>query len=477
MMYERRNRRGAVILLAGVALFALFAGMGVREIESGDETRVAGIAAEMFLNRNFLVPSLNGAPFLEYPPLYYWMIACAYSLFGICDFAAKFPSLVAAFGMVLLTFAFARKLKFSIPEAFCSGIVLLFSAQFFAESRTCRVDMLLAFFIELSLFAFYAMMRAGELKHKFGYGVLFIAGLAGGIYTKGLVGLVLPGAAIGSWLVAADFSARKFHWKRYAALFAGVVLAFGAAGIWYGALWLLKGYAVFHTAFWVNNFGRFTGSQPDHAGALSYYFIKLPSLFLPWLPVLLFALTAGARRIYRSENRELLFPALAVLVPFGLLCCASGKRIVYLLPLYAPAALLTGWCLWHLPGVVKPYRDIFLRRRTGIIFLFAATAAVIGVDIAAALYGARKNSLRPLFEHCAGQEKLGRNLFLVNPLERTRGAVYFYLHHGLPEKRVISGFPGKGECWIVRRKQNGGNGHCYADHHLLLEGSASQSDQ
>lgn len=54
-MYERRNRRGAVILLAGVALFALFAGMGVREIESGDETRVAGIAAEMFLNRNFLV--------------------------------------------------------------------------------------------------------------------------------------------------------------------------------------------------------------------------------------------------------------------------------------------------------------------------------------------------------------------------------------------------------------------------------------
>ena len=229
MMYERRNRRGAVILLAGVALFALFAGMGVREIESGDETRVAGIAAEMFLNRNFLVPSLNGAPFLEYPPLYYWMIACAYSLFGICDFAAKFPSLVAAFGMVLLTFAFARKLKFSIPEAFCSGIVLLFSAQFFAESRTCRVDMLLAFFIELSLFAFYAMMRAGELKHKFGYGVLFIAGLAGGIYTKGLVGLVLPGAAIGSWLVAADFSARKFHWKRYAALFAGVVLAFGAA--------------------------------------------------------------------------------------------------------------------------------------------------------------------------------------------------------------------------------------------------------
>lgn len=468
-MNEKRDCRGAAILLAGAALLVLFAGAGFREIESGDETRVAGIAAEMFLTGNFLVPQLNGGPFLEYPPLYYWMVAGAYSVFGICDFAAKFPSLIAAFGMVLLTFAFARKLKFSSPESFCSGIVLLFSAQFFAESRTCRVDMLLAFFIELSLFSFYAMVKPGDSRSGAGYRLLFVLGLAGGIYTKGLIGLVLPGAVIGFWLAASDVLAREFRWKRYAALLAGCVLAFSLAWIWYGLLWDMKGYAVFHTAFWVNNFGRFTGSQPDHAGGFAYYFTKLPSLFQPWLLFVLFALTVEFRRICRTENRELLLPALAVLVPFALLCCASGKRIVYLLPLSAPSALLTGWCLWHLPGAARPYRNIFLRRRTGGIFLLIVIAATIGVDIAAALYGNRKGSLRPMFEYCAGLEKQGRKLFLVDPPERTRGAAYFYLHHGLPEKRSVSGAPGRNECWIVRRKQNGGSGHVYADHHSLLE--------
>lgn len=103
----------------------------MHELESGDETRVAGIAAEMFFERDFLLPRLNGTPFLEYPPGCYWIIAGAYSLLGISDFAAKLPSCLAAFSMVLLTFCFARKLKFSLQEAFLSGIVLLFSAQFF----------------------------------------------------------------------------------------------------------------------------------------------------------------------------------------------------------------------------------------------------------------------------------------------------------------------------------------------------------
>ena len=72
----------------------------MHELESGDETRVAGIAAEMFFEREFLLPRLNGTPFLEYPPGCYWIIAGAYLLLGISDFAAKLPSCLAAFSMV-----------------------------------------------------------------------------------------------------------------------------------------------------------------------------------------------------------------------------------------------------------------------------------------------------------------------------------------------------------------------------------------
>ena len=57
----------ALALLFGILI--TLAGLGVRELESGDETRVAGIAAEMYLEGDYLIPRLNGEPFLESPPL------------------------------------------------------------------------------------------------------------------------------------------------------------------------------------------------------------------------------------------------------------------------------------------------------------------------------------------------------------------------------------------------------------------------
>lgn len=83
--------------------------LNVRELQSGDETRVAGIAAEMFVEKDYLLPRLNGSPFLEYPPLYYWCATLSYSLFGINDFAAKLPATLAALGCGLLIFFFGKK--------------------------------------------------------------------------------------------------------------------------------------------------------------------------------------------------------------------------------------------------------------------------------------------------------------------------------------------------------------------------------
>ncbi|MDR0933166.1 MAG: phospholipid carrier-dependent glycosyltransferase [Victivallales bacterium] len=138
-----------------VLLFSLLitlAGLNVRELCSGDETRVAGIAAEMFIEKDYLVPHLNGEPFLEYPPLYYWAISLSYRIFGINDFAAKLPSALAAIGCGILIFAFAKAMKFHPWNALGSTIILMSSAQFFEKSRECMVDMMLAFFILMAIY-------------------------------------------------------------------------------------------------------------------------------------------------------------------------------------------------------------------------------------------------------------------------------------------------------------------------------------
>lgn len=470
-MNEIKMERRAVFLLAATALLVLSAGLGFREIESGDETRAAGIAAETFFGGTPLVPRLNGTPFLEYPPLHAWLTAGSYTLFGVCDFAAKFPSALAAFALVMLTYAFARKLKFSVREALFSGMALLFSSQFFPESRTCRVDMVLAFFIALSLYGFYAMTREERRWETIGYWALFALGLAGGIYTKGLIGIVLPGSVIGSWIVIGDLLGRSWTPRRWIGAFTGGVLALGMAGIWYALLWHAEGKEMFDTVFWTNNLGRFAGTQTDHAESVFYYFQKLPTLFLPWLPILLAGLAAIAMNLRAGRNRELLYPFLGILLPFALLCAASGKRMVYLLPLSVPCALVTGWYLGHLPRRIRQLAKKIPLRKAGMALLLLAMMTTIGIDLVTAQRMNRKKSLRPLFEACAALEKQGRQVVLIDAAERTEGAACFYLQHRLPERKSTPAGPERNECWVLRRKENKPDGQLYADHHLLLDGS------
>ncbi len=421
----------------------------------------------MFYEQNFLLPRLNGEPFLEYPPLCYWLIAGSYGIFGVNDFAAKFPSCLAALATVLLTFSFARMLGLSVGESLLSGIILISSTQFFFESRTCRVDMLLTFFMELAVFSFYAAIHGHCLARRISFWLLFVFSLACASYTKGLIGILLPGAVIGAALVADDIRTRSCSWTQYAAAACGGILALCIVGLWYALLWNNGGYEMFHSALVTNNFGRFNGSQQDHAESFFYYFAKMPALFQPWLLFLFCAFISALRHIRINRTQALLHIVLAISVPFALLCCASNKRIVYLLPLCAPSSLLVAWFLFHLPERIKMRVRKYMPTHIGVLLLLFTLIGLVAVDLSTAVHQNRTQSLRKFFEHVAVRERQGKKIFLVDVSERTRGASYFYLHHNVPEKKHHGAHPDANECWIMRKKNAGIK--TYADHHLLLE--------
>lgn len=462
-----RIRNKGLLLTAGIALLVLFAGLWCGELESGDETRVAGIAAEMFLSHDYLIPALNGKDFLEYPPFFYWCVCLMYALFGITDLAAKLPGALAAFGCVMLTFSLAREMKFSGKAAMGSALVLLFSSQFLTESRICRVDMMLNFFILLSLYAFYTFMTTESPRKRAVCGLLFCAGLTGGILTKGLIGAALPGMTIGAWLIGSNILERKFRPSGFLYAAAGGVIGLALAGIWYLLLLRTGGEEMFHTVVIENNLGRFSSQTTDHAEPFFYYLPKLPAWFCPWIFLLPFALCGAVRRIADKRGQALLFPLLAFLVPFLILCIASGKRTVYLLPLNAPCALLCGYYLANPPERLRRWLGWITLRRAAVI-LTLVCVAVISTDILLALYR-NKKSLRPLFQYCAVLEQQGKEVILYNPPERTQGAGFFYLHHALPEKRGSAQRPPPGEIWIIRDKKADEPGRKFADSHIVLE--------
>src|SRR5438105_15629716 len=87
-----RNPYYDALVLAAFCAFLFFFGLGAFGLTGADEPRYAQIAREMFTRHDWIVPTLNGVPWLEKPALYYWEAIIAYRIFGVSDWAARLPS-------------------------------------------------------------------------------------------------------------------------------------------------------------------------------------------------------------------------------------------------------------------------------------------------------------------------------------------------------------------------------------------------
>ena len=89
---DKRNLLNLAVISAILFLVPIF----FIDLCGSDEPRVAGIAAEMAIENDWLTPKLNGKPFLEYPPLFYAAAAADFRIFGLTPFAAKLPTAISA---------------------------------------------------------------------------------------------------------------------------------------------------------------------------------------------------------------------------------------------------------------------------------------------------------------------------------------------------------------------------------------------
>src|ERR1041385_3127148 len=93
-------------LVAGVCCFFFYFGLGAFGLTGADEPRYAQVAREMLARHDWVVPTLNGQPWLEKPVLYYWEAIVSYMIFGVHDWAARLPSAVQATLLVLGIYGF-----------------------------------------------------------------------------------------------------------------------------------------------------------------------------------------------------------------------------------------------------------------------------------------------------------------------------------------------------------------------------------
>src|SRR5215468_11754098 len=89
-------------VIVGVCAFLFYFGLGAFGLVGADEPRYAQIAREMFNRHDWIVPTLNGQPWLEKPVLLYWKIMNSYAIFGVQDWAARVPAAFHATALVLV---------------------------------------------------------------------------------------------------------------------------------------------------------------------------------------------------------------------------------------------------------------------------------------------------------------------------------------------------------------------------------------
>ena len=427
---KKSSRAWLVLLIFTLVLQIL--SVWNHELSGRDSLRVAGIAREMAVTSNYLIPRLNGEDFLEYPPLGYWPVALSLSMNkNPPDFLAFLPIVLLGTGTVLITYLIGKKLA-GERIGLTAGFVLSTMPAFIAYHRQCRVDPALLFFIALSLYGFAAGYLAS--RGRFLFIALFYLGMAGAFLSKGIVGMAIPAATVAAFLITKkDFKAIGKLLLNPAILFFFLPLF-----LWVGGVWCLEGLGIFKEIIRQSLF-RFLSSSADHAQPFYYYFIPALLAPMPWT-ILLFVLMwyrwRPAPSMEPLPHGSLLWFALVWLLT-GLigLSFASAKRPLYLGPLYPSFAILAalGW-----DRLRETFPKVKGRELYGLIVIFLI---FVGVYLLVITPSEKKESLRPLYKAVSSQRTNG-STYLVNPSEATRGASFFYLGRKIPvlnDQDVLSG--------------------------------------
>lgn len=324
------------LLVVGSAIW--FGNLDYRKLTHPDEGRYAEIPREMVTTGDWLTPLLNGIKYFEKPPLQYWATAVAYKAFGEHEWTARlWPALTGFLGVVFVYFT-GRRL-FGPLAGLYSALLLGSSLLYVAASHVLTLDMGTSFFMGTSLFAFLLAQspRATSSESKIWMYVVWVA-LGLSVLSKGLIGVVLPGAVLATYsILQRDFALWKCLHTR-----TGSILFLLITAPWFVAVSAAN--PTFFDFFFIHeHFARFLTRVH---GRYQPWWVFIPILLvgaMPWTLIMFDALrTAWRPWLPVNEFQPKRFLLIWAGVIFGFFSLSSSKLPFYILPIFPALAILTG---------------------------------------------------------------------------------------------------------------------------------------
>jgi len=358
---ERRSGiQRSILTLLFLSSLTFFLGLGRQAITDSDEGFYAEAAREMVESGDWITPHFNYEERWQKPALYYWLTAATYRLTGPTELGARWWSALSGVGLVILTWAIARRLtggaggrdqrRFAGPNqpgprdvdipladgtAWLAGAIVATTFGCFALARLALPDLPLAFLITLTIWS--------ALEERW---LLAGAAAALGFLMKGPLAVLIPGIV----LVPVWWRERRLVTLPWRNLTLAALVFLLIAVPWYAAMTVRHGTPYLESFFVGDNFERFATDRFNEPRPLWFYLPIVAGGMLPWSMFLLVLPWPSVRDVFRRTRRltrDELRLLVWVFVPFLFFTISIGKQPRYILPLLPPLGILLarsiGW--------------------------------------------------------------------------------------------------------------------------------------
>jgi 4-amino-4-deoxy-L-arabinose transferase-like glycosyltransferase len=333
------TRHALLVILIALAALLHVVTIGTGDLFSETEGQYAGAAREMVASHNWLLPTNNGIPRLQKPPLLYWLIISSYKILGVNEAAARLPGALAVVATVALIFLIGEKLT-DCWRGFIAGLIYLSFCGTFLLARIVMPEPLVTAFMAGAMFCGICGYERRRHRRLWFAGVWIFAALA--CLTKGVLGIVYP--AIVFVLLSIFYREARIRFRgllrwEYVLIFLLIVAPWQ---IW--AQWHFPHYFRYLVrSEWLGHLRGLTDETHDFLGVPAYQFVILHvAWWFPWSIALLPGVIFAWRRVTRP--REINFGD-------GLLLCWIGVVFIPLLFLgqrqdYYSMSMWSAFALW-----------------------------------------------------------------------------------------------------------------------------------